>query len=182
MLSLACVQAKLRWALEPVLATLVKDTQVTSVLFLKIPTSSSSRSSIIVFCRRLSHVYSCWRNQDVLRGLKPTGLVLLMAGSVSSSLAKLSNPSNDLGLSWTGSLRHLAMDPDECALCQGSICTWAAPQCWEGWLLALLRGKFRAKNWEFVKNKTVCSIAAFEYWNKLPCAPVWLCLLDKVSI
>lgn len=82
--SLACVQAKLRWALEPVLATLVKDTQMISKLFLKIPTSSSSRSSMtIVFFTRLICVYSWWRNQDVLRKLKPTGLVLLMTESQS---------------------------------------------------------------------------------------------------
>lgn len=144
------------------------------------------RSSMTtVFCRRLTCVYSCWRNQDVLRGLKPTGLVLLMTGPVSSSfsLAKFSNPSNDLRPSWTGSLKHLAMVADECALCQGSTCTQAALQCWEWWLLALLRGKeFRAKNWECIENKAVCSIATFEYWNKLPCTPVQLCLLDKVSI
>lgn len=175
MSSLACVQAKLRWALEPVFATLVKETQMTSKLFLKISTSSSSRSSMTtVFYRRLTHVYSCWRNQDVLRGLKSTELVLLITGPVSSSLslAKFSNLSNDLGPSWTGSLKHLTMEPDECAFCQGSTCTWAALQCREWWLLALLRGKFRAKNWEFIENKAVCSIATFEYWNKLPCTPV----------
>lgn len=173
--SSACIQTKLSWALEPVLATLVKDTQMTSKLFLKIPTSSSSISSMTtVFFRRLTRVYSCWRNQDVLRGLKLTGLVLLMTGPVSSSfsLAKFSNPSNDLGPPGAGSLEHLAMEPDECALCQGSTCTQAAPQQWEQWLLALLRGKFRAKNREFIENKAVCSIATFEYWSKLPRAVV----------
>lgn len=119
----------------------------------------------------------------MLRGLKPTGLVLLMTRPVSSSffLAKLSNPSSDLGPSWTGTLEHFAMSLMN-VLSAKAAPAQAALQCWEQWLLALLRGKVRAKNWEFIENKAVCSIATFEYWNKLPCTPVYLCLLDKVSI
>lgn len=150
----ACVQAKLRWALEPVLATLVKDTQMTSKLFLKIPTSSSSKK-LHDNCF-LQEAQSCLQSLKKPRCVKRTethragfaddrtSLFLLLLGQVFKPQQ------------WSGTFLDRQFETpctgaDECALCQGTTCTRAALQCW-GWRLSTPpRGKFTQLGIKFVQ-------------------------------